>query len=484
MAEQGEHPVISGRPESGWVNRLSHVILFGMMLYAVIGIPEFDRKSAVAMATDHVSPLNRFIWLTLLALALPVMKEKWRSIMGLFKASWPLMGLFLYFTCSTQWALDPAVSLRRVMFAWVEIVLAATVVCGLKGSVAILRAVAFSCVVAAFADLLVWIVMPGYAMTDEGLAGLQLQKNQTGIIMLYGLLAVGALLPFVKRRVWRWAGAGSLVLLFVLLLASRSKTCLGIVLCVPGLVWLIGQLGRRRFSVGLAFVATVCALSGVGSFVYLVWCMAMNADPLAPFRDMTFTSRTDLWAFMFDEISARPWLGAGFSSFWSIDPAVQPSLKTSMWFGSEAHINEAHNGYLDLLATGGLIGFLWGVGVLAWAVALGCRAFVRSAKVQGRGVGVLALPSALFHLAFLLSLCIHNFTESNLFSNNALLAVALYYSIFSLENWRRNLPARASAPWAGARLEADNTSTIQAEEEPAPERHQEPRRFLPVPRSL
>ena len=73
------------------------------------------------------------------------------------------------------------------------------------------------CTAAAAADLAVWIAMPGFAMTSEGLAGLQTQKNQTGLLMMYGCLASGTAFFLFRARLARALTAGALLMMLVLL---------------------------------------------------------------------------------------------------------------------------------------------------------------------------------------------------------------------------------------------------------------------------
>ncbi|WP_025811431.1 O-antigen ligase family protein [Komagataeibacter kakiaceti] len=438
MAEQADSILGKNIQQTDWVSRLSTILLCAMMLFSIVSVPDFNRTASVAASTDHVNPINRFVWLGLLSMALPLIRARWAQILRLIKASWLLIGLFLYFTCSTVWALDPAISTRRIMFAWIEIILAVTLTCTMKDRKYLLKFIFISCLVAAVADLIVWILMPGYAMTSEGLAGIQSQKNQTGLIMMYGLLAGAPLLLYRPPKRERYRILAGMGLLFLLLLASRSKTCLGIIMVMPVLVVLFFKLTHSRMSLSVAIVTSISAIFICIVFGYFIWCEITNVSPFALFQDMTFTSRTDLWSFMFQEIQKRPWFGAGFYSFWSIDPSVQPSLKTSMWFGSEAHINEAHDGYLDLLATGGAVGFIWGLSVIIRTFTLALEALGRAGRPDPARPTVLSYPLACFHVSFLCALCIHNFTESNLFCNNGMLAVALYFTIFDLEDWEEN----------------------------------------------
>ena len=181
-------------------------------------------------------------------------------------------------------------------------------------------------------------------------------------------------------------------------------------------------------------------------FSYLAWSAHIGTDPWAPFAGVTFTSRTDIWAFVLEEVGKRPWLGAGYGSFWAINPAVQPSLKTDQWFGTYAIINEAHDGYLDLLAMSGVVGLAGALGVVFRTIGIAGRAVGRaqSAPLAWR-TGQMARPTAVFHMSLLVGLLVHNVTESNLFSNNSTLVVAFLFTALDLEKWRIGLPRRARA---------------------------------------
>jgi O-antigen ligase len=197
---------------------------------------------------------------------------------------------------------------------------------------------------------------------------------------------------------------------------------------------LIARMRRRTILAIAAVFILVLLLAALG---YMVWCGVTGTDPMLPMRGVTFSSRTDLWTFEIGEIWKRPLLGAGYSSFWAINPDVQPSLKTDAWFGLYAIINEGHNGYLDQLATGGIVGLLGAVFVVVRSIVIAARAVTATVPAaQAWRDGTLAYPTAAFHLAFLLGLMVHNFTESNLFNNNALLAIGFLLAAIDLEKWR------------------------------------------------
>ena len=234
-----------------------------------------------------------------------------------------------------------------------------------------------------------------------------------------------------------------------LLVATRSTTSQSIVLLAPVVMPVLLLVSRLPTRAIWAVVAAAFAGLGMLAFGYFAWCGLVNADPWLPMRGVTFTARTDLWSFVLGEIPKRPWLGAGYSSFWAINPAVQPSLKSDMWFGTYAIINEAHEGYLDLLATTGIVGLAGALFVLVRTLVIAGRAIVRAEPAdQAARSGRLAFPTAAFHMALLVGLVVHNFTESNLFSNNSVLAVAFVLAALDLEKWRlaTRQPARVRYP--------------------------------------
>jgi O-antigen ligase len=205
-----------------------------------------------------------------------------------------------------------------------------------------------------------------------------------------------------------------------LLIASKSKTSLDIlIVCLAALPVLIGllRLGGRV----LGAVAAGVGLCVAGAlFGWLAWCTAQGLDPLEPIEGVTFTRRTEVWAFVVGEIAKRPLGGAGFGSFWDIDPQVQPSLKSGLWFSkADAFTNEAHNGYLDLLATTGFVGLFGALYVLlrwVWRGLARLREILLSPDPDDRW----GVPAALSLGVFPFILFVHNFTESSYFTANAI----------------------------------------------------------------
>ena len=69
--------------------------------------------------------------------------------------------------------------------------------------------------------------------------------------------------------------------------------------------------------------------------------------------DPTFTGRDEIWRFALDNVAKRPLFGFGFEAFWGMPDLVNAWSYQESW-GYRA--SDAHNGYLNLAVTTGLVG--------------------------------------------------------------------------------------------------------------------------------
>jgi exopolysaccharide production protein ExoQ len=188
-----------------------------------------------------------------------------------------------------------------------------------------------------------------------GFRGVFEQKNPLGQAMMVGVIAGLHGLRVGGRRRFRCFGV--IVLCTIVAVMSQSATSL-LAILAAFTFHIIGGLyiksgGRRLLSLWLAIVA------GLG-FILLM----TNIDLMLTYmdKDPTLTGRTDLWPYVIDAILQKPFLGWGFTAFWSpLNPAAERISSLTGWnFG----VVEAHNGLLELLLDIGIFGtvfilFLW-----------------------------------------------------------------------------------------------------------------------------
>jgi exopolysaccharide production protein ExoQ len=134
------------------------------------------------------------------------------------------------------------------------------------------------------------------------------------------------------------------------------------------------------------------AVIGVGYFIadYSFGLTEMIITSMG--RDMTFTGRTDVWRELF-ATGTDPLLGTGYMSFWD-DPRYQSLLPEWVAYS-------AHNGYIEIYLTGGMIG-LGFLGLMLLSTGLRINRALASES-----------DYALVRLAIFVMMLIANFAESN-----------------------------------------------------------------------
>jgi O-antigen ligase len=117
-------------------------------------------------------------------------------------------------------------------------------------------------------------------------------------------------------------------------------------------------------------LASTASLLGIILLISVGACYALFGETLTDivhlaWSDATFTGRTYLWTFMLGAISKNWITGIGFGSFWGAGDH-SPNLYAPLDYIRLT--NQAHNGYLDLLAALGVIGTLLVIVMLVHAL--------------------------------------------------------------------------------------------------------------------
>lgn len=365
-----------------------------------LNVVNFDKltvRGAVAEFTNS-NLYNQMRWLALSALAgLLVLRNPMPFVRSL-PSMWPLGLLFSLCLASTIWSPFPDVTIRRALGLMLPaFCLLAAIVHLERRRAPFILYLAFWC-----ALILNLAVAPFPVAFDEfgffrGAFG---NKNSLGALaalaLIFGFI-VGAGFSGVGRSIinllYLAAWAGTLVM-------TVSKTAIGLVFVVPALFILLDTAARlSRLGVGwVLFGFGLLAVTALGTVIGLTG--AAPAEILsAVFPDPTFTGRTQIWEFMISQIGSNWLLGNGFGSLWGVGFAA-PNL--SSIYDYVRLINQAHNGYLDVIAGVGLAGLA--IIVLAiWSSLQGAER-LRSTD------------PALFRLVCLLILfsLLHNSMESSL----------------------------------------------------------------------
>jgi hypothetical protein len=214
-----------------WARGWAQCLLLCTCLYLFIGASPFPHQQLVDPETGGMvmSPINRYVWILLLLLSLPLLWVRRRALLPALRRLPLLNAVMLWFWMTTFWALDPGTAGRR-LFLYTVIVLI---------------------------DLLCWIVAPTLSMTPLGLAAIHTHKNVLGGVMLFSCLMLSTFALSQKTWAGRFGWGAIFLLALLLLVASQSKTSLFIFIVVVTSAPLVVALGRAEVGVSFALAAMV-----------------------------------------------------------------------------------------------------------------------------------------------------------------------------------------------------------------------------------
>ncbi len=327
-------------------------VLIWPLLYAV---PAAAGDALTEASRGFSASLLRIVWFPpILVFAGVLFLMASRSFSGLARG--PLVWWVLFFgwsSLSVTWALAPSISLARLALSIImmaSLVLAFATTPQRRSILVAVFWVFFVGVVANFAEI---VSRPPGPIGHEGIFA---HKNMLGAFAATSLLLALLVVP-LGSLLTRLAGATTIVLAMVLLIASESKTSTGFL--PVALAFGLGAGALVRW-LRIAPWVSLLLVGIVGTMVLLVAEAVFALNPAQVTErlvgDPTLTGRTGLWSFAWDYVVQRPLLGYGFRSFWDIGPDT-PSL--SMGFGFIATTLHVHNGYLDILLNGGVIALLF-----------------------------------------------------------------------------------------------------------------------------
>ncbi|MBB3237691.1 O-antigen ligase family protein [Phyllobacterium endophyticum] len=271
-----------------------------------------------------------------------------RTLLALISPMWILMFGFLFL--STFAAIDPAAAQRAVLFTLIAVLCVVAVLAlprDADGFSLALVIAAFAVLILSYAGL---VAVPDLAKhtaneieaQHAGLwRGIFAHKNIAGPVM--AAFSFGGI--YLIRRGWRGIGIVLLVLALWFVAHTGSKTATALVPIVVFLVMFPNMFGFRL----LAALLIAAALTGFFFFTIGTLFFPATHDLLVQIgADTTFTGRTSIWQFALEKLSAKPWSGYGFESFWEalvVRQAENPSYYLDWDVRGIVH---AHNGYLDI----------------------------------------------------------------------------------------------------------------------------------------
>ena len=260
-----------------------------------------------------------------------------------------LLGFTAWVFVSPSWAVDPPLTLRRLVTFGILCISSVAVARRLS-----LRQVVvwtFSCTaIVLFIGILAEVFAGTFRPFSAGyrFAG-TLDPNSEGVQC--GLLLLSAVAAADKERRWRGFFWASALFGFAFLILSGSRTALAATLLASGVYF--AAVFSRRATIVLAF-----SLSTIGCFFLL----SLGGDFHQWFRSASlirrnnpsdldsFTGRSVIWENVYYYIRQHPLLGWGYGGFWT------PAHSLEMSAQIKSGVANSHSTYVDCFLTLGAVG--------------------------------------------------------------------------------------------------------------------------------
>jgi O-antigen ligase len=336
---------------SGFETQRSVVLLYRDLLWsAIILFPFFGGlvSSGGGDASSGGSALLQVFWLSAFANSVLLAALRKGNLPGVLWALGWLLPLVIWIVASFFWSAFPDLTIRRAGREVIELVSVVLVISTFSHKTEPLRILFLAFLTVLFADL---AAIP-FGLSG-GFNGIHGNKNALGAFCFFAL-PLFALAIFDRRIArWRLTGAFASICTVGLLLLSHSKTAIGfsgVTTILIFAVWALRWTGQYK----VVFVIIYFMIAAATTIV--VVDTGLDATLTLLTGDPTLTGRTTLWRYVLYRWEESPYLGQGYGALWQVGPQLEAYLIHANVEGWS--MNQAHNGYLDVLAQTGIVGLL------------------------------------------------------------------------------------------------------------------------------
>lgn len=239
-------------------------------------------------------------------------------------------------------------------------------------------------------DPLKWVLLYNHVVGTLG--------NPDFFSGIVGAMAIASVWVMIREEDIRFRTAGLILLLLELFVLKRCGSIQGLVAFALGATFLlIVWLWQMKKKIGIA----ACIVSALGLIPIVLGLL--NKGPAARFVYRgSFHSRVDYWHAALNMFQAHPWFGVGLERFGQNYGQYAPQIQVVQGQGTD----NAHNVFLQLLATGGLLvilPYLFLISVIFISAVLAARDAVGKERID-----TVAILSMWLSLLFISAISIDN----------------------------------------------------------------------------
>lgn len=364
--------VVSMRPPM-WNLAIGWILVIPMLYMAANGvILPSDNGASSTMDADSGSTgghkvITAFLLLLFLAVVVTRKEKLLRSVLdSKLVLCLPLLAIF-----SSAWSAQP---LHTAMSGTILLVFTVFTIC-IAAEYSFERQVELIMLVGSVAlpaSIALAILVPSIGSSSAGWRGVFAHKQNCAVVCtLWLITALHWRCQGFRRRAIKFFYIAMCGLL-IIMSQSRTGWLLALIaVLLTGALWAIQRMRLREASLSVVLlVPTALAVAFVAFTQYQHLAVSVG-------KDATLSQRTIIWPAAWNSVVQHPYLGYGYSAFWTgLNGPSQKVVLVAGW-----GVQQAQNGYLDLwLAMG-----IGAVVLLAAMVAVAMRASFKTLRSEESG---------------------------------------------------------------------------------------------------
>jgi exopolysaccharide production protein ExoQ len=400
------------------------LIHFSMFLLLIgVFIPLYQQMAGANVNLAEGDPITRIILLCSYLITVPIILLYPRRMLHLSMTSILPWVIISFAFISILWSVLPSITLRRSLAILLTTLYGFALIIRFDFN-QLLKLLGYALIFIMFFSLIFIFFLPEWGRMiyagEEAWRGVFIHKNELGLYCSFALLVFISLFFRTSNRHQRFFWLSGIILALFLIFGSRSAS--GLVLAIYTIFGFI--LIKFLFSLRRIWQILLPILLLLSSIFFIF--MMENYQSILTFlgRGQSLTGRIPLWDVLIPLALEHPWWGYGFGAFWTGWNGPSAIVWNTITYWQPF---QAHNGYLDVFLSLGIIGFIL---IIAFLVRLSYLAFNRLHQDFSEGR---------FWILFCGYMIILSFIESFLIRQNNIFWVLMIFAYISLNNKKKEI---------------------------------------------
>lgn len=340
---------------SQYLSRFSFTLLLIVTIFGT-SIPFRERIENVEdVGSSNI--INQVVYGSLLILSVILLFKRKKDLARFVAKEKFLSLLILWCIITMAWSPDPFVSFKRIFQLLTIVLVSISFLFYSDDETEVLNLFKYVIYTYLVLTIIAVIIVPQAKDPQFGTwRGFTPHKNNLGGVCVVTSIISYMIFISTQKSYGKIISAFMVFLSIVLVVGSFSSTAITAVALLFS-AWLIFSADKIFKPIGISKVVSTTSILFILLIVIGIFISIPDATNFLPElfgKDTSYSGRTDLWEYLWNEIMKHPLQGIGYQGYWNVNRLKYSDIyEVFLWIPQQAH-----NGYLDVLNEIGAIGII------------------------------------------------------------------------------------------------------------------------------